>query len=171
MIRLLEPSNAHAMSAPSKTTNVSKPSDQSRESGISESHNSSRSTSNQDSTNHSSEACRILPKPAIVKCSQKQALYYAHETTRTKENCTSDTGSANSVVEDGDAEIITGDSNHNTSCKIVSVKEKIDISRIREKLKRRKLEKRKLGDEMLNDDDAWIEREIEKGVESISALS
>ncbi|KAL8494782.1 hypothetical protein ACS0TY_025586 [Phlomoides rotata] len=180
MIRLLEPSNEHAKAAaaaPSKTTSCSKPLDENRVSGISESCNSSRSRSEQDSRNHSTETCRILSKSAVVKCSQlKQPSYDAHKTEQTKENCTSDCGSANSVVEDGDAEIVTGDSNHNTSCKIVSVKEicqKIDISRIREKLNKRKfdrLEKRKAGDEILSDD-AWIEREVEKGVESLSALS
>lgn len=163
MVRLLEPSNEHVMAAPTTTTTGSKPLDENRESGIFESFNSSVSTSEQDSRNHSTETCRILSKSALVKCSQKQ----------TKENCTSDSGSANSTVEDGDAELVTGDSNHNTSCKIVSVKDfcqKIDISRIKEKLNKRKLEKRKLEDEILSDD-AWIEREIEKGVEPVSALS
>ncbi|GFQ03627.1 cyclin-t1-4 [Phtheirospermum japonicum] len=49
-----------------------------------------------------------------------------------------DSGSANSVVEDGDAELIIGDSNQKSGCKIISFKERcpeIDIVRIREKLK------------------------------------
>ncbi|KAL0438495.1 UNVERIFIED_CONTAM: Cyclin-T1-4 [Sesamum latifolium] len=140
---------------------------------------SSGSTVEQDSSNIATDTARIISKSTAVECNQKQPTSDANDTMRTTENCLSDSGSANSVVEDGDTELITGDSNQESSCKIVSVKErcqKIDITRIRERLKRRKLdrvEKKKLDDNLEDEitGEAWIEKELEKGIELVSVLS
>ncbi|KAL0314642.1 UNVERIFIED_CONTAM: Cyclin-T1-4 [Sesamum angustifolium] len=140
---------------------------------------SSGSTVEQDSSNKAMDTARIISKSAAVKCNQKLPTSDANDTMQTTENCLSDSGSANSVVEDGDTELITGDSNQESSCKIVSVKErcqKIDITRIRERLKRRKMDRveKKNLDDNLEDEitgEAWIEKELEKGIELVSVLS
>ncbi|KAL0360624.1 UNVERIFIED_CONTAM: Cyclin-T1-4 [Sesamum radiatum] len=140
---------------------------------------SSGSTVEQDSSNNATDTAKIISKSAAVKCNQKQPTSDANDTVQTTENCLSDSGSANSVVEDGDTELITGDSNQESSCKIVSVKErcqKIDVTKIRERLKRRKLdrvEKNKLDDNLEDEitGEAWIEKELEKGIELVSVLS
>ncbi|KAK6115309.1 hypothetical protein DH2020_007578 [Rehmannia glutinosa] len=137
---------------------------------------SSGSMFTKDSSNLTMETASMISKPAVVKCNQKRPN---NDTVKTTENCLSDSSSANSAVEDGDVELITGDSNQKSGCKIVSVKEscpKIDITKIRERLKRRKLdrvENKKSGDNLEGEisGDAWIEREIENGIELVSALS
>ncbi|KAJ4966725.1 hypothetical protein NE237_018574 [Protea cynaroides] len=92
---------------------------------------------------------------------------------------TSDCGSMNSVVEDGntseegEVQARVLDSNQISSCKMVSVNvglSDLDKVRIREALKRRRCDRatRKV---MVakDDDDAWMERELESGVEMESA--
>lgn len=180
MRRLLGQSSKQAVPASSETTSGLKPLAGKRKSGNSELCISSGSVAGQDSRDHSMGTNRMLSKSVVVKCNQKEPNHDAHDTVKTNENCLSDSGSANSVVEDGDPELVTGDSNQNTSCKIVSVKEsiqKIDITRIRERLKRRKLdrvEKTKSGDNLEDEiisGEAWIETELEKGIESVSDFS
>ncbi|KAL2504058.1 Cyclin-T1-5 [Abeliophyllum distichum] len=100
--------------------------------------------------------------------------------TKTDQCRVDDSGSVNSVIEDGDHEPVTGDSGQKSGCKIVSVEEsyrKIDVTRIRERIKRRKLEsltgKKSIGtmDKEIVDSEAWIERELEKDIELFSAHS
>ncbi|KAI3464915.1 hypothetical protein Pfo_021578 [Paulownia fortunei] len=179
MLRLLGHSSKQVMPASSEANSVLKPVAGKRKSGSSELCISSGSMVGPDSSNFSMETARMISKSAVLKCNQKQPNYDANDTMQTTENCPSDSGSANSVVEDGDAEPIIADSNQKSGCKIVSVKEscqKIDITRIRERLKRRKLdrvENNKSGDHLEDEisGEAWIERELEKGIELVSALS
>lgn len=178
MLGLLGQSSKQAVPASSEVKSELKRVAGKRKSDSSQLCISNGSTIEQDSSNKSMDTARIISKSAVVKC--KQATSDANDTVQTtNENCQSDSGSANSVVEDGDAELITGDSNQESSCKIVSVKErcqKIDITRIRERLKRRKLDRveYKKSDDNLEDEisgEAWIERELEKGIELVSAMS
>ncbi|KAL7117365.1 hypothetical protein ACP275_03G067500 [Erythranthe tilingii] len=133
--------------------------------------NSSGSTAVLNSSNCSTETAS--KSAVIVKCSNTQPKYDANDTAQTTENCASESCSANSGVEDCDAEPINGDLDQKSGCKIISVTEKrhkIDISSIKERLKRRKLnrvENAELGDSSKVDEingDAWIEREIENGI-------
>ena len=86
----------------------------------------------------------------------------------------SDGGSASSVVEDGDGQIEPQrvESDCNSSYKIVSVHNnhtKIDTNRIREAIKRRRdtAANKKFVEEVNAeiDSEAWIERELEHGIE------
>ncbi|KAJ0025792.1 hypothetical protein Pint_09008 [Pistacia integerrima] len=93
---------------------------------------------------------------------------------------TSDSASS-SIIEDGegDSHPRTVESDHDPGCKIISVHDtytKIDASRIREALKRRRLDGAadKKFAEAINpeiDGEAWIERELENGIELESASS
>lgn len=93
---------------------------------------------------------------------------------------TSDSASS-SVVEDGegDSHPRTVESDHDPGCKIISVHDtysKIDANRIKEALKRRRLDgaANKKFVEASNpeiDGEAWIERELENGIELESASS
>ncbi|XP_031269153.1 cyclin-T1-3-like [Pistacia vera] len=93
---------------------------------------------------------------------------------------TSDSASS-SIIEDGegDSHPRTVESDHDPGCKIISVHDsytKIDASRIREALKRRRLDgaANKKFSEAINpeiDGEAWIERELENGIELESASS
>ncbi|KAK4429308.1 Cyclin-T1-4 [Sesamum alatum] len=178
MLGLLGQSSKQAVPASSEPKSESKGVAGKRKSDSSQICISSRSTVEQDSSNSAKDTAKIIPKSAAVKCNQKKSTSDTNDTVPT-ENCQSDSGSANSVVEDGDAELITGDSNQDSSCKIVSVKErcqKIDITRIRERLKRRKLDRveKKTLDDNLEDEmsgEAWIEKELEKGIELVPVLS
>lgn len=101
-----------------------------------------------------------------------------HGTPKELPNCqTSDTGSAVSVVEDGDGgEPVTVKSDLSSSCKIVSVgctagTSQVDVDRIKEKIKKRNLlksMKRKRVEDVDGDD--WIERELENGIVLESAI-
>ncbi|GAV73002.1 Cyclin_N domain-containing protein [Cephalotus follicularis] len=85
-----------------------------------------------------------------------------------------DSGGSSCIVEDGDGESQprTGDSDHNSCCKIISVGNtysKIDADRIREALKRRKRNRdannksaEASTDEI--DSEAWIESQLESGI-------
>ncbi|XP_015577219.1 cyclin-T1-3 isoform X1 [Ricinus communis] len=81
--------------------------------------------------------------------------------------------------DDGESQPGTGKFDLSSSCKIVSVRgfySKIDANRIRETLKRRRLEgtAKKMSIETINadtDGEAWIEEELENGVELESASS
>lgn len=107
-----------------------------------------------------------------LKCNKK--LPCSDTLKETSLHCqASDCGSAASVVEDCEGEPVTGKSDLNSSYKIVSVEDgsaKIDVNRIRETFKKRRRDRitdRKLvedkdGDDM--DSEAWIERELEKGI-------
>ncbi|PIN21562.1 CDK9 kinase-activating protein cyclin T [Handroanthus impetiginosus] len=178
MLQLLGQNSKQAVPASSELKNEPKPVAGKRKSGSSELHISSGLTIEQDSSNYTKETARMTLESAVVKGNEKQPKPNADYNVKTTENCLSDSSSANSVVEDSDAELITGDSNQESLCKIVSVKDscqKIDIARIRERLKRRKLDRRvenkksagNLKDEI--DGEAWIERELENGIELVSA--
>ncbi|XP_073142003.1 uncharacterized protein [Henckelia pumila] len=116
---------------------------------------------------------------AIVKSNRKQQDVDANDTVSRTEDCRmNDSGCTNSVVEDGDGEVITKDSYQISGCKIVSVEgscQKIDVAGLRERLKRRKssrMETKESGnvvDEEINNE-AWIERVLENGIESVFAL-
>ncbi|XP_043711804.1 cyclin-T1-4-like [Telopea speciosissima] len=93
---------------------------------------------------------------------------------------TSDSGSRNSVVEDDDAsaegevQARVLDTDHLSSCKMVSVNvglSDFDKVRIRETLKRRRCDgaSRNVVVAMDDDDDAWMERELENGLKLESA--
>lgn len=94
---------------------------------------------------------------------------------------TSDSASS-SIVEDGEGDSHPRhvESDHDPGCKIISVHNtysKIDANRIREALKRRKFDvaaNRKFAASInpeIDDGEAWIERELEKGIELESGSS
>ncbi|XP_044511474.1 cyclin-T1-3-like [Mangifera indica] len=94
---------------------------------------------------------------------------------------TSDSASS-SIVEDGEGDSHPRhvESDHDPGCKIISVHDtyrKIDAIRIREALKRRKFDvaaNRKFAASInpeIDDGEAWIERELEKGIELESGSS
>ncbi|KAL3845264.1 hypothetical protein ACJIZ3_002667 [Penstemon smallii] len=179
MLQLLGQSSIQTVPASEAAKTESKPASRKRSSESTLSCISSSSPiSMQDSSNNPLVVkTSALSKPTLVNCKQKQTL---NDANKKAESCqTSDCGSANSAVEDGDAELITGDSNQNTGCKILTVEKsypKIDVTGIREKMKRRKLEKvenKKICQNLENDvnNEGWIERELENGIESISAVS
>lgn len=177
MLGILGKSSEQAKPASSDANSILKPVTGKRKSSSSGLCISSGSMVGQDSSNYPQETSRMTSQSAVVKrCNQKKPNY---DSNNTVQNCVSDSGSANSVVEDGGAELITGDSNQKSSCKIISMEEsckKIDIAGIRERLKRRKVDRAKNmrsgGDlEAETNGEAWIEREIEKGIELVSALS
>lgn len=114
-----------------------------------------------------------LSGPTTSNCVKKQDFDNAHDTPKELPKChSSDTGSAVSVIEDGDSggEPVAIKSDLSSSCKIVSVactagNSQVDVDRIREKLKKRnslKAMKRKRVEDMDGDD--WIERELENGI-------
>lgn len=114
-----------------------------------------------------------LVKSTMSKCSENEASSDFHVSMKESLHCqASDCASANSVVEDdgGDGKPKAGESDQNSSSKIVSVHGgdgKIDVNRIREALKRRRCERtvnKKLV-EAMDDSEAWIERELENGIE------
>ncbi|KAJ4962918.1 hypothetical protein NE237_022857 [Protea cynaroides] len=91
---------------------------------------------------------------------------------------TSDCGSMNSIVEDGntsdegEVKARALESDQISSCKMVSVNvglSDLDKIRIREALKRKRCDRATKMVEVTMDDDALIERELEKGVELVSA--
>uniref|UniRef100_A0A5B7A4F9 Cyclin-like domain-containing protein n=1 Tax=Davidia involucrata TaxID=16924 RepID=A0A5B7A4F9_DAVIN len=119
-----------------------------------------------------------LAKSSLSSCSQNQSCCDFHVAVKEVSNClASDCGSANSIIEDGDGEPKTGESDQNASYKIVSVQDgcsKMDVNRIREALKRRRWDRvvnKKLVETMDDeiDSEAWIERELENGIEPESA--
>ncbi|KAH7850066.1 hypothetical protein Vadar_027315 [Vaccinium darrowii] len=115
-----------------------------------------------------------LVKPAISKCIENEASSDIYIGMKGIQSQTSDCGSANSVVEDGDVEPKTGESDPNSSTKVKSIQysdSKIDVDRIRNALKRRRSEQRVVAKKLLEgvddeiDSEAWIERELENGIE------
>ncbi|XP_073036052.1 cyclin-T1-3-like isoform X1 [Primulina eburnea] len=131
----------------------------------------------QDSRN--SRKATVLSTSAVVKSSRKQQDVDANDTVNRNEDCRmNDSGCTNSVVEDGDGEVITEDLYQKSGCNIVSVKgscPKFDVAGLRERLKLRKSNKTET-ERSRNDDDeeinsqAWIERELENGIESVFTL-
>ena len=123
----------------------------------------------------STDLC-LAAKSVSFECDEKQAFDNVNGTSQDIPICqSSDTGSAVSVVEDGDSgEPVTVKSDLSSSCNTVklggtAVSSQVDVNRIREKLKKRnsiKTMKRKrvedTDDEM--DGEAWIERELENGI-------
>ncbi|KAL6992388.1 hypothetical protein U1Q18_010497 [Sarracenia purpurea var. burkii] len=121
-------------------------------------------------------------KSATPKCSENEAFSRGFYVGMQESFCcpTSDCGSTNSAVEDGDGEPKSGQSVLNSSSKIISVQggeSKVDVDRIRETLKRRRCDKilnkklvETIDDEMV-DGEAWIERELENGIEVETAAS
>lgn len=113
------------------------------------------------------------------KCNEPRACSDVQDTLKeTRLHCqTSDSGSADSVVEDCEGEPVREKSDLNSSCKIVSIEgghAKIDVNRIRDTFRKRRRDRitnRKLvedkDDEM--DSEAWIERELENGIKLESA--
>lgn len=112
---------------------------------------------------------------AVSTCTQRKPDCNYQENVKERGHCqTSDSGSTNSAVADGDLEPKAADSDPNPqSCKIVSLQgsySKIDVHGIRDRIKKRKLDRlreMKLSDVMDNttDGDAWIEKELENGIE------
>lgn len=108
-------------------------------------------------------------------CTQRKPDGNYQENVKERENCqTSDLGSANSAVWNGDLEPKVANSNPDPpSCKIVPLQassSKIDVHGIRERIKKRKLDRdreMKLSGLMDNttDGEAWIEKELENGIE------
>ncbi|KAL6574372.1 hypothetical protein OROHE_001276 [Orobanche hederae] len=179
MFRLIGQSTAQATPATNEAKSKVKPMSGKGKPGRSELCVSVGSTSQQESRNPTIKTARMVSEPAVVKCNQKQPSNNASDVVQSTEKCPSETCSANSVVEDCDAEQRIGESDQKYGCKIVSIKEsfpKIDVAKIKEKLKRTKLERLKnknsgdssLEEEMSGED--WIERELEKGIESAFAL-
>lgn len=134
----------------------------------------------QDSKIVASDDSGGLTRSATSNCMEKQAVGSAPEISKeTIHSQTSDCGSADSVVEDCVGEPAIGKSDQDSSYNIVSVegsKTQIDADRIRETLKRRKSDrsKNKKFPEATDDDidgEAWIERELEKGIEADSPLA
>ncbi|GJT74315.1 cyclin-T1-3-like protein isoform X1 [Tanacetum coccineum] len=123
----------------------------------------------------STDPC-LAAKSVSFECDEKQAFDNVNGASQDIPICqTSDTGSAVSVVEDGDSgEPVTVKSDLSSSCNTVklggtAVSSQLDVNRIREKLKKRnsiKTMKRKrvedTDDEI--DGEAWIERELENGI-------
>ncbi|KAL6493084.1 hypothetical protein OROGR_032843 [Orobanche gracilis] len=180
MFRLIGQSSAQATPATNEAKSKAKPIFGNGKPGSSELCVLIGSTSQQDSRNPAIKTAKMVSEPAVVKCNQNQPSNNASDVVQSTEKCPSETSSVNSVVEDCDAEQIIGGPGQKSGCKIVSVKEcfpNIDVARIKEKLKRTKLERLKnknTGDksseeEMSGED--WIERELEKGMESAYALS
>ncbi|XP_051139105.1 cyclin-T1-3-like isoform X2 [Andrographis paniculata] len=141
-------------------------------------HNPNGLIAGQALSKYSVETARISSECSSVVSKNPKNLKPDPKDAPTTENCPSESGSANSTVEDVDTDLITADSNQASCCKIVSANEnsqKIDISKIREKLKRRKMtRKQQQGDGNLEDemnDEAWIEKELEKGIELLPAAS
>ncbi|KAK9270117.1 hypothetical protein L1049_025691 [Liquidambar formosana] len=136
---------------------------------------------------HSSYSRKVesggLDKSVMSKCNQNLACGDHCVTGKEVLQCqTSDCGSANSVVEDGDGDIQprTGSSDQSLGYNILSVhggRSKIDVNRIRETLKRRRCDNtaanKKLVEAMDDgmDSKAWIERELENGIELESAYA
>lgn len=111
-----------------------------------------------------------LVKSAISKCSENEAssdFYIGMKGIRSQ---TSDCGSAISVVEDGDFEPKTGKLDQNTKS-IQAADSKIDVDRIRNALKRKRSGQRVVDKKSVEgmddeiDSEAWIERELENGIE------
>lgn len=120
-----------------------------------------------------------LHDPVLSKCNEKIACSNVPDPLKeTKVHCqASDCGSADSVVEDCDDQPVREKSDVNLSCKIVSIESsssKINLDRIKELRKRKRdmIASRKLledeGKEMM-DSEAWIERELENGIQLESA--
>ncbi|CAK9178490.1 unnamed protein product [Ilex paraguariensis] len=177
MLGLLEQNRKQAVPPKRGRVNESKPvvgkamSNNSPESCI-----SSGSAIAQDSSNLQAGG---LVNSARSKSCLKQTCGDVHDTVKERLHCqTSDSGSVTSIVEDGDSDPIMGESDQNTSCKIVSVEvgyRKIDVNRIRETLKRRRGDRvaNKKSEEAIDeiDSEAWIEKELEKGIEPEFACS
>lgn len=111
---------------------------------------------------------------AVSTCTQRKPDCNYQENVKEREHCQiSDSGSTNSAVGDGDLEPKVADSDPNPGCKIVSFEasyNKIDVNGIRERIKKRKLDRHremKLSGAMDNyiDGEAWIEKELENGIE------
>lgn len=92
----------------------------------------------QDSRN--STKATVLSTSAVVKSNRKHQDVDSNDTVNRTENCImNDSGCTNSVVEDGDGEVIIDDLYQKSGCKIVSVKgscQKLDVAGLRERLKR-----------------------------------
>lgn len=123
----------------------------------------------------STDLC-LAAKSVSFECDEKQAFDNVNGTSQDIPICqTSDTGSAVSVVEDGDSgEPVTVKSDLSSSCNTVklggtAVSSQVDVNRIREKLKKRNLIKTMKRKRVEDTDDeidgeAWIERELENGI-------
>lgn len=111
-----------------------------------------------------------LVKSAISKCRENEASSDFYIDMKGIRSQTSDCGSAVSVVEDGDFEPKMGKVDQNTKS-IQAAGSKIDVDRIRNALKRRRSEQRVVDKKSVEgmddeiDSEAWIERELENGVE------
>lgn len=115
-----------------------------------------------------------LVKSSISKCSENEASSDFYIGTKGIRSQTSDCGSAISVVEDVDFEPKTGKLDQNAKTKVKSIQagdSKIDVDRIRNALKRRRAEQRVVDKKSVQgmdderDSEAWIESELENGIE------
>ncbi|CAI9777850.1 unnamed protein product [Fraxinus pennsylvanica] len=129
MLGLLGKNNKQALQSSFSGKSKQRPKEESNSTG---SCISSDSIIRQDSSNISLSNAGALPKSATAECSQKQTCGYALDTTRnTEHHQIRKPGSANSVVEDCDNELITRESGQKSACAISLVKEsyqKIDIT-------------------------------------------
>lgn len=128
MLGLLGKNNKQALQSSFSGKSKQKPKEESNSTG---SCISSDSIIRQDSSNISLANAGALLKSATAECSQKQTCGYALDTIRnTEHHQISEPGSANSVVEDYDNELITRESGQKSACAISLVEsyQKIDIN-------------------------------------------
>lgn len=132
----------------------------------------------QDSNNLSLLDTDGASTDAHSTCCQARPCNALHDNAKETEGCQiSDCGSANSIVEDGGDDLKMGQSEQNSGSMCASCDAsytKIDVNRIRERLKKRRLDRKtekKLDTEtdLETDNEAWIEKELESGVEKLSA--
>ncbi|KAL3505325.1 hypothetical protein ACH5RR_035166 [Cinchona calisaya] len=132
----------------------------------------------QDSNNRPLLDAEEASTYAQSTCCQIQPCSNNRDNAKETEGCqTSDCGSPSSIVEDDDVELKMGPSEQNSGLKSVlsdAGYNKIDLDRIKERLKKRRLERiteMKLDTDanVEIDNEAWIERELESGVEKLSA--
>nr|XP_043606299.1 cyclin-T1-3-like [Erigeron canadensis]XP_043606301.1 cyclin-T1-3-like [Erigeron canadensis] len=130
-----------------------------------------------DSKAMPSKAAGEPARPLTSNIVKKQGFEKVYDTSKETLKCqTSDTGSAVSVVEDGDSGEPVTVSDLSSICKVVLAEVVVDVNRIREKLKKRnsaETMKRKRIEDMGNEVDGedWIERELENGIVLESSYS
>lgn len=180
MLQLLGQSSTQKVPRSREAKTEIKPVSQKRRSDSTDSCISNSSEEMTHSINNKVMQTRVPSMHSDINCDKKRTHDDANEAMQTAENRpVSDSGSASSIVEDGAGEPITVDSDQNSGCKTASFEDKyqkIDVKGIRERIKRRKLdrvENKKPGNDLEDEinGDGWIERELEKGIELIPALS
>lgn len=180
MLRLLDQNQKQVLPSAVSNKTVSKSTSGKATLSSPESCISNGSIAAQDSNNRSLLDTDGASTDTHSTCYQAQPCNAVHHNAKETEGCQmSDCGSANSIVEDGGDELKMGQIEQNLGSKGASCDasyDKIDVHRIRERLKKRRLDSRteKKSDietDLEIDNEAWIEKELESGVEKLSASS